>query len=80
LKCLDSPPASEANVTKGNNKTVISNEKNKKTPKNKINFSKYEILGKKEGLITYKYSNVERKSDHQLVYQYFFDEFDILEV
>jgi hypothetical protein len=81
LKCLDSPPASEVSLTKGNNKTVTNNEKkNKKTPKNKINFSKYEILEKKEGLTTYKYSNVERKSDHELVYQYFFDEFDILEV
>jgi len=48
LKCLDSPPASEANIIKGNNKTVISNKKNKKTPKNKINFSKYEILEKKK--------------------------------
>ena len=68
-------------LTKGNNKTVTNNEKkNKKTPKNKINYSKYEILEKKEGLTTYKYSNVERKSDHELVYQYFFDEFDILEV
>lgn len=83
LKCLDSPPTSEENIPKENNKIPINNEnknKNKKRPKNKIDFSKYEILEKKEGLTTYKYANVERKSDHELVYQYFFDEFDALEM
>ena len=34
-------------------------------------------LRKKDNLTIYKYSNKERKSNRELVYQYFYDEFNI---
>ena len=44
---------------------------------NKIkDFSKYEIIEKIEDLTIYKYSNVERISDHHLIYEYFYDNLD----
>ncbi len=42
-----------------------------------LDLSKYEEIGKQEDLVIYRYSNIERKSDHELVYQYFYDTFDI---
>ena len=44
----------------------------------KIDFSKYEIIekNKEQNLIIYKCSNLERISNHKLVYQYFYDKFD----
>jgi hypothetical protein len=54
-----------------------SNEKNTKTKKNKVtNFLKYEILKKRNDLTIYKYSNLERVSNHPLVYQYFYDKYN----
>ena len=48
--------------------------------KKKINdFSKYEVIGKEDNLILYKYSNKERQSNREYVYQYFYDEFNINE-
>ncbi len=38
-------------------------------------FPKYEIIKKRKDLTIYKYSNVKRESNHELVYQYFFDSF-----
>ena len=49
------------------------NEKKKKD----IDFSKYEVIDKNENLTIYKYSNIERKSGQNLVYQYFYDYFDV---
>ena len=40
-----------------------------------FDFSKYEILEKRDDLITYKYSNTTYISNHNLVYQYFYDDF-----
>lgn len=52
-----------------------SKEKNKK--KNKItDFSQFEILKKRNDLTIYKYSNLERVSNHTLVYQYFYDKYN----
>ena len=42
-----------------------------------LDLSKYEEIGKQEDLVIYRYSNIERKSDHELVYQYFYDRFDL---
>ena len=55
-----------------NNKKEISKQK-------KINydFSQFEILEKRDDLIYYKYSNIERASNHKLVYQYFFDKYKV---
>ena len=56
-----------------NNSIKLINENFKK-----IDLSKYEIIEKKENLIFYKYSSLERQpSNHPLVYQYFYDKFDI---
>ena len=44
----------------------------------KINdFYKYEVIRKEDNLILYKYSNKERQSNREYVYQYFYDEFNI---
>ena len=40
-------------------------------------FFKYEVLEKEDDLTIYKYSNKERQKAHNLVYQYFYDEFNI---
>ena len=42
-----------------------------------IDTSKYEVLEKMENLTIYKYSSKERQSNQNLVYQYFYDEFNI---
>jgi len=44
-----------------------------------IDFSKYEVFEKKDNLTIYKYSNKERKSNRELVYQYFYDEFNTID-
>ena len=78
---------------KGNNSTIKTSDEpkivndnnmnNKKeiSKKKKINydFSQFEILEKKDDLdlIYYKYSNIERTSNHKLVYQYFFDKYKV---
>jgi len=41
-----------------------------------IDLSKFEELEERENLTIYKYSNKERQSNHNLVYQYFYDEFN----
>ena len=43
----------------------------------KYDFSKYEVLEKEDNLTIYKYSNKERQSNRKLIYQYFYDEFNI---
>jgi len=42
-----------------------------------IDFAKYETLKLRDNLTIYKYSRKERESKHELVYQYFYDEFNI---
>ena len=42
-----------------------------------FDLSKYEEKEKKDDLVIYRYSKLERQSDHKLVYQYFYDKFDI---
>ena len=51
----------------------------KKTKDIKVQYdlSKYEEIKKSGDLVLYKYSKKERQSDHKLVYQYFYDDFDI---
>ena len=45
--------------------------------KKKLIFFKYEVLEKEDDLTIYIYSNKERQKAHNLVYQYFYDEFNI---
>ena len=54
---------------------IIKSRKN--TNGKQVDLSKYEIIEKKEGLTLYKYSNVPRKTNHQLVYQYYYDNYDV---
>ena len=44
--------------------------------KKEIDFSKYDILKKRDDLTFYKYSNIQRKLSDKLVYQYFYDGFE----
>ena len=73
---------------KGNINTpdIISNDSNDdnkefkkfeiKKKNKEIDFSKYKILENREDLKIYKYSDVQRQSGHELVYQYYFDKFE----
>ena len=67
-----------------NNSNQIINENkesnnSKITKKIKVQFdlSKYEEIEKSDDLVIYRYSKLARQSNHQLVYQYFYNEFDI---
>ena len=42
----------------------------------KFETTSYELIKIKDWLKIYKYSNVERISNHDLIYQYYFDKFD----
>ena len=42
----------------------------------KIDLSKYEIIKKEEEVTFYRYSNIKSKSNHELVFHYYFDKFD----
>ena len=64
-----------SNPTQNKNNNLMKPQINKKI--RNINLSKYEIIEKKEDLTIYKYSNLQRKSDHKLVYQYFYDPYEI---
>ena len=62
--------------------TPIQHDKTPKTQKEKKkikikDFSKYEILKKRNDLTIYKYSNLERVSNQPLVYQYFYDQYNV---
>ena len=46
-------------------------------PNRNIDLSKYEIIKEKEDLTIYKYSNLQRVTNHELVYQYFYDKYDV---
>jgi hypothetical protein len=59
------------------NENVTNSNKPKSSNKKKIeDFSKYEIIKKRKDFTIYKYSNVKRESNHDLVYQYYFDSFE----
>ena len=76
---------------KGNNSIIKTSEEPKKVNENNMNnkkeiskkkkinydFSQFEVLEKRDDLIYYKYSNIERTSNHKLVYQYFFDKYKV---
>lgn len=49
----------------------------KNSKKESLNLTDYEPLIKREDLIIYKYSDIEKKSGHDQVFQYFYDKFDI---
>ena len=70
--CTNSPAATpfvETNKKEDNEK--------KKETKKPIDFSKYRIINQRDDLTIYKYSDLERISNHKLVYQYFYDKFDV---
>ena len=84
---LETPKNNPINESKENNNLNVETcEKNSApTPINKekekaiqkiTDFSLFEIIRQRKDLTIYKYSNKERKSNHELVYQYFYDELD----
>ena len=77
IKAIDPPPITQKKPPK-ENKDINLNKK--KRCNNNIDFSKFEIIEKKDGLTTYKYSKTEKKSDHELVYQYFYDDFNVVDM
>ena len=70
----DFPPANSAQ-----NETTpkMIYKKPKPFKKKEIDFSKYEIIKKTSNMTYYRYSKIEKKEIHKLVYQYNFDEYDI---
>ena len=72
---IDAPPP---NSLKKENENIKDKGKQLISKKNKkADFSKYEIIKKREDLITYKYSNVKPQSPQELVNQYFFDHYEV---
>lgn len=76
---IDCPPPTPMDTKKEipKKKEDTPSEKTDKSIKKEIDFSKYEVLEKEDGLTIYKYSSKERQSPQNLVYQYFYDEFNI---
>ena len=69
---IDCPPPTPMTTKKEDMPTKKTNTPIKKA----FDFSKYDVLEKEDDLITYKYSSKERQKAHELVYQYFYDEFN----
>ena len=64
---------STSNSSKSDNENI----KNTKSNKNKPDLSKYDVIEKRDNITFYKYSKVERQSNHELVFLYHFDNFDV---
>ena len=67
------------NDSKSSDSILVQNNYNKSiyTKKKVINLANNEILGRSDNLTIYKYSKIERTSPNELVYQYYYDKFDI---
>ena len=82
LKSNSSPaPISNSTTFNASSNSSVDQDSFKKTPlneKNKIKYdlSKYEFIKKEEDVSFYRYSNVKMKSNHELIYQYYFDKFE----
>ena len=71
---------SEGNCSNSLGATLLTenNKDNKKKKiKKAIDFSEYKIITQRNDLTFYKYSDLESNSNHDLVYQHFYDEFDV---
>ena len=78
IKGNDSPAATPLYETNPNKNTNIEKLKDikKNKPKTNYDFSKYEIVEKRDDLITYRYSKEKGVSSQKLVFQYFFDDYN----
>ena len=74
LNLKDNISNSTSSNSNEDSKEILTKEKENKNKD--IDFSKYEVLEKKENLTIYKYSNVKRQSSQKLVFQYFYDNFE----
>ena len=72
----DSPPATPFNQSNNSEENTVKNITPKEKKKIK-DFSVYEIIEKRSDLTIYKYSNIKMQSNHKLVYQYYYDNFEI---
>ena len=83
LKSNETSGSNKKELNNNNSNPIINenkesnNSNNTKKIKVQYDLSKYEEIEKKDDFVIYRYSKVERQSDHKLVYQYFFDKFDI---
>ena len=67
------PTSKESKKTQKESKE-INNKPLKK--KKKIDLSNYEEIEQKDEITIYKYSKIERQSNHKLIYEYFYDKYD----
>ena len=77
IDCPPPTPMATKNEDTPAKKEDTPTKKTDEPTKKVIDFSKYEVLEKEDDLTIYKYSNKEGQSKHKLVYQYFYDEFNI---
>ena len=83
LKSNETSGSNKKELNNNNSNPIINenkesnNSNNTKKIKVQYDLSKYEEIEKKDDLVIYRYSKLERQSDHKLVYQYFYDKFDI---
>ena len=76
LKGNDSPSMTTSKDLNKDKKIDIEINNKPTKKKKKLDLSKYDIFEKNEGITIYKYSNLERQTNHKLIYQYFFDKYD----
>ena len=72
----EAPPANPANESSENNHKIFNEDKTTNSKNKNIDFSKYDIINKRNDLTTYKYSNIMPISKHELVREYLYDKND----
>ena len=72
----EAPPANPANESSENNHKIFNEDKTTNSKNKNIDFSKYDIINKRNDLTTYKYSNIVPISKHELVREYLYDKND----
>ena len=72
----EAPPANPANESSENNHKIFNEDKTTNSKNKNIDFSKYDIINKRNDLTTYKYSNIKPISKHELVREYLYDKND----
>ena len=66
----EAPPANPANESSENNHKIFNEDKITNNKNKNIDFSKYDIINKRNDLTTYKYSDIIPISKHELVREY----------
>ena len=66
----EAPHANPANESSENNHKIFNEDKITNNKNKNIDFSKYDIINKRNDLTTYKYSDIIPISKHELVREY----------